>query len=1372
MNSFIKIKTIILVLLFAACIVHAQSDKKLSLPPTLISPQNNSTLQPTKNLELRWSDMGYATIFRAQYSTDSVFSTNGIIGELVVSGPSIVISKLNNSSTYYWRVRLESDINSWSSVWKFNTTALPIAPVIFSPLNNLINIDIPVTFKWSKNIINKGYILQYADNSSFVSPGNYTTVDSFVVIKDISSNKQYYWRVKSYNIDFDNSDWSNTMSFYTKLEAPKLLSPLNNQINLDTAITLKWSAVDSAETYRIEVGYDSLFSIGPFFYTKDTPALSAKINNLPYCTDFYWRILAFNSSGKISRLSDVSRFRTGFNVPQLDQPSDSLINADTALTFSGKALKNTYNYRLQISQDSLFISIVADTISFSAAIKVNRLNYMTKYFWRMKANDNISDTSAWSAKRFFITQIQRPQLIEPGNDSLLSSSRIDFKWQKADSAGFYKLQIGFDSTFSNVAIDTTIKNSFITLTSLVSDAAYFWRARSIQKDSVTASKWSDVFRFKTKPSVVLTPQIIKDTINLSDNYTDTLSSIIITNYGTKQFEINKIIISPDTLFYTPNAAGIIPSGGNNIFTIKFHPDKVKSGLNNGYVSFVRKNYSTMKDDTLSVAVSLYIQKASASFVSDGLVFGNCYANNTYVKNFNISNSDGNADLKIRRIAITGADDSSFVVLDTIKIIPAGGSKDVRISFKPYRTGKYAAQLNIVSNSFNDTLSEFIVGGYGYGGLLDAQSQQSINNLSASPFESFFTTDKKAQIKNSGNSVLNLDFSFKNNYFTIANDVKKSFVLYSGDSIGAIVRYSLPNFKSFNIDTMVIVSNGFTADTQLVVLRGEFDSLKVKNYVLSNIKINGGAFLNANKVFPESTAVVFSLSPLTFNSLSNIGFKLKYYTGGMTNYKTVYNDGNYNYIIPATDVTNKGLIFSGEIYTNNTSGNTVDSLETFGLTDGQVLLTNYSTPAITIPLSKPGATADKADVNWVFFGFPFDNTAVDSAFGYFGGRSKMKDGEWVLYQYDPNADGYFSLFSDYYFGLNKGYFTAQSLKDTFALSYTYYGNIRTKKLSDTVITFTGSNWKTISSPFTFEVGIDPSVPLREYNTYKKAYTMTSSMQPGKAYFVEPSVQYLKMIPYGSYTYSDLPKIVADIGWYVKIQAACSNREKEVLLSVDTQNKSIAKTLSAQLDFSAAPQIEKDFNLTIRNDNSSIKNCVSVQKEKDGAVWNISLDGSQHQETIKLNVSKLGTLPAGFGAALFDNATGKAVVDTVYICTLNKLEEKTFKVIIGSKEFINKKITEFSNTVIYNFSLSQNYPNPFNPSTIIKYSVPVLQNANLQKVELKVYNMLGQAVATLVNEFKSAGEYQVEFNGASLASGVYFYRLKAGSRVESKKMILLK
>lgn len=96
-----------------------------------------------------------------------------------------------------------------------------------------------------------------------------------------------------------------------------------------------------------------------------------------------------------------------------------------------------------------------------------------------------------------------------------------------------------------------------------------------------------------------------------------------------------------------------------------------------------------------------------------------------------------------------------------------------------------------------------------------------------------------------------------------------------------------------------------------------------------------------------------------------------------------------------------------------------------------------------------------------------------------------------------------------------------------------------------------------------------------------------------------------------------------------------------------------------------------------------------------------------------------------------------------------------------------VEDENNYVADDFSLEQNYPNPFNPSTSIQYRVSSISN-----VSLKVYDVLGTEVAILVNEEKPAGTYEVKFNAAGLSSGIYFYKLQAGSLVETKKMLLLK
>jgi hypothetical protein len=105
----------------------------------------------------------------------------------------------------------------------------------------------------------------------------------------------------------------------------------------------------------------------------------------------------------------------------------------------------------------------------------------------------------------------------------------------------------------------------------------------------------------------------------------------------------------------------------------------------------------------------------------------------------------------------------------------------------------------------------------------------------------------------------------------------------------------------------------------------------------------------------------------------------------------------------------------------------------------------------------------------------------------------------------------------------------------------------------------------------------------------------------------------------------------------------------------------------------------------------------------------------------------------------------------------------QVVLSSLTDVDENLT----SVPASYQLLQNYPNPFNPETNIRYSVP-----KGTKVTLKVYDVLGNEVATLVNEFKNAGEYNMRWQPSNVSSGVYFYELRTDEFVKTNKMILLR
>jgi hypothetical protein len=162
-----------------------------------------------------------------------------------------------------------------------------------------------------------------------------------------------------------------------------------------------------------------------------------------------------------------------------------------------------------------------------------------------------------------------------------------------------------------------------------------------------------------------------------------------------------------------------------------------------------------------------------------------------------------------------------------------------------------------------------------------------------------------------------------------------------------------------------------------------------------------------------------------------------------------------------------------------------------------------------------------------------------------------------------------------------------------------------------------------------------------------------------------------------------------------------------------------------------------------------------------------DGSNWQRQIILDVSDTSTILGQLTSMQLDN---QGYVHVAYYEVTNTapltgiIKYVTNKLITNVKQETDNK---------WNFRLRQNYPNPFNPTTKIKFEIP-----ERGFVTLNIYDVLGNEITTLVNEEKSIGSYQADFNASNLPSGIYFYKLQvyasgsAGTFVETKKMILLK
>jgi hypothetical protein len=218
-----------------------------------------------------------------------------------------------------------------------------------------------------------------------------------------------------------------------------------------------------------------------------------------------------------------------------------------------------------------------------------------------------------------------------------------------------------------------------------------------------------------------------------------------------------------------------------------------------------------------------------------------------------------------------------------------------------------------------------------------------------------------------------------------------------------------------------------------------------------------------------------------------------------------------------------------------------------------------------------------------------------------------------------------------------------------------------------------------------------------------------------------------------------------------------------------NGSSSKWTIFNEDFSTMAE-GMDFNVWLLDDNKSFIHNVDSASLNLGDSYSI-FDSPLTNNNPDANILVTQLLNDG---GYFDHVLGVWFSDAIQKWILYTedaapfVEDLKFNVYVSNSTGIPTSVEEENNpTVANNFELQQNFPNPFNPITQIRFSL-----AEQSQVTLKVYNILGKEIATLINDLKGAGSHEISFDGTGLSSGVYFYTLQTGKFTETRKMILLK
>jgi photosystem II stability/assembly factor-like uncharacterized protein len=310
---------------------------------------------------------------------------------------------------------------------------------------------------------------------------------------------------------------------------PVLHSPPSPSYGQPMNAILRWYGVPGSTSYRLQVSTSYDFST-PQIDKSNLIDTSYVLSGLTSYTSYYWRVNSTTSSGT-SGWSSVWRFTVGSTTmgvpaaPILQSPSNSQINISLSPTISWYESSGTTSYRLQLSKNASFTSVVVDDSTLTTtSCKVGPLEQGTVYYWRVNAKNGYG-SSAWSSYSRFtttgtaVTVPLAPALVSPPTGVAGIPTSIPLTWLAAAGALSYRLQVSTNNTFSALIFDdSTLTVTEKAIGPLAKNTTYFWRVCA--KNSAGASNWSPVWSFTTLVAgpvgpILYSPELSSGTVETS-----------------------------------------------------------------------------------------------------------------------------------------------------------------------------------------------------------------------------------------------------------------------------------------------------------------------------------------------------------------------------------------------------------------------------------------------------------------------------------------------------------------------------------------------------------------------------------------------------------------------------------------------------------------------------------------------------------------------------------------------------------------------------------------------------------------------------------------------------------------------------------------
>jgi len=474
--------------------------------PILSSPANGATNQPL-DVVLSWRPTG-----DPRYHIECTRSGSTEPTVVLFSSTSSVVARgLDWSTLYRWRVRgSDTTEGPWSAEGTFTTEASGSRPVPVSPVNDAIDVAPQVEFRWTDDTPSAQYELQ-VDTADFVATSPTYTSTSLSYSRLLLPQTSYRWRLREQSPAAGPGPWTKTMEFTTATPestpaaSPTLLTPSNGATVEGKSVVCTWSVPRGAIAYEIRITSDASNDSGAIFTGVEDASIEFPLSSTP--TTWQWSVRSTTADG-LSDWSEQWSFSTLQSTDSSRQIPTPVLPLNNAEILNGSRDSITLlwihpdadvEFLVEYSFNDAFTDTTSVRIRTSAhSLSIAQPSVGSTVHWRV-ATATWWSVSPWSTEFQFTIRENSdespsiPVLLEPTNGSLITNPFPTLRWETAQGASSYELQLTNVETFDVLTLCLGTGDTLTVADTITRNTQYWWRVRGIRSSQV--GEWSNAFRF-------------------------------------------------------------------------------------------------------------------------------------------------------------------------------------------------------------------------------------------------------------------------------------------------------------------------------------------------------------------------------------------------------------------------------------------------------------------------------------------------------------------------------------------------------------------------------------------------------------------------------------------------------------------------------------------------------------------------------------------------------------------------------------------------------------------------------------------------------------------------------------------------------------